>query len=187
MATVTIGTATFITYATLDEANDYMLGSINYPEWEALDEPTMARGLIGATRAIDAITGWDDAHDTFEEREAEPAIVNASIELAYLVATGQAEFLATGSTASGIKRQKAGSVELEYFGGAAGGPDGNGYRFPLNIWNLLRPFLGGAGDESGIGGSISTGTCGRPISEIDYGIAGMGYSDGYDQYRRTFE
>lgn len=172
--------------ASLAQADDYLAAE---PEptsgaWRALsDADEKGRYLVGATRVILR----QPIRPELLDGPVAPALREAAILLAAAMAGGY-DAANQATTASGIKRQKAGSVEQEFFFGAAGGASGNGFRFPLPVWELLRGLLNGTGDDSGIGGSFSSGTCGRSISEIDYGFGGgYGPDSAQDSHDRAYD
>ena len=79
---------------------------------------------------------------------------DAQIELAYELAISS-ELEAAGSTASNLKRAKAGSAEVEFFGGKLAPPT---YRFPPVVWEYIAQFACGFGGATRV---IATGTCGE--------------------------
>lgn len=172
-------------FASVDEADDYLAAEPgpDAEAWRALGEAgadTKGRNLVGATRII---ARQPLRPDVLTTDPIVPALREATILLAAAMANGY-DAANQASTASGIKRQKAGSVEQEFFYGAGGGANGQGFRFPLAIWELIRGLIGGTAIDSGLGGSIASGTCGRSITEQDYGFGGYGYGDD-DGYRRA--
>lgn len=183
--TVQIGGKPYDSLATIAEADDYLAAQpgAEADAWRALpDGDEKGRYLVGATRIIMR----QPIQPEFLVDPILPALQQAAILLAAAMAGGY-DAANQASTASGIKRQKAGSVEQEFFYGAAGGASGNGFRFPLPIWELLRGLLGSSGNDSGLGGSFSSGTCGRSIANVDYGYGSGQYGYGDDSYDRAYD
>lgn len=186
---VEIGGKSYDALASVVQADDYLAAEPDAiaGAWRALtDGDDKGRNLVGATRII---LRQSIRPEVLTANPQPPQLAEAAILLAAAMAGGY-DAANQSTTASGIKRQKAGSVEQEFFYGAAGGASGNGFRFPLPVWELIRGLLGGGADDSGIGGSFSSGTCGRSITGIDYGFGGPAYSgDGYDSdnYDRAYD
>lgn len=152
MATVTISGKTYTVYGDVAAADEYLGGSVTADAWRAADADTKARSLVSAARWIDA-QSWVEAFDTFAKREAEPAFVNASFELAAGFA-GDADFQ-TSFAAVQAKRIKAGSVEIENFRGSTVQVSSV---FPTAIMAMIGKWLAGRGG-AGFAGSVSFGTC----------------------------
>lgn len=174
--TITIGGVDYDSFQTRAQANAYLAVSPYAEAWRALADTDAARGpyLIEATRIL-VRQSWPAGviADPLPQ-----VIKDATVELASAMAGGY-DAANQATTATGIKRQKAGSVEQEFFWSQT---VATGYRFPLPVWELIKSLLGG--DGSGLGGSFSSGTCGRDISQIDYGYGPGGYGDD-DGYRRA--
>jgi len=177
---VTIDSVDYDSFESLADADSYLAADPNAEPWRALGSDAAGvnakgRFLVGATRVL-ARQLWRDGVivDPLPQ-----ALQEATAELASAMAGGY-DAANQQSTASGLKRQKAGSVEQEFFWSQS---IGVGLRFPLPVWELIRDLLASA-DSSGIGSSLSTGTCGQPISQIDYGY-GPGYGIEDDNYRRV--
>lgn len=175
--TITIGGKDYPAFADRADANDYLAVSPGATAWRALPDDDASRGpyLIEATRILLRQNWQAGALDD----PVPQAIIDASIELAAAMAGGY-DAANQASTASGVKRQKAGSVEQEFFAPGLVTPVGN--RFPLPVWELIKGYLGGGEGAAGLGGSIASGTCGRSISEIPYDF-------GYDseRFRREWD
>ncbi len=173
---VTIGGVDYNSFEDLATADIYLAADPNADAFRAGDDDAKGRWLVTATRTL-ARQNWQDGviADPLPQE-----IRDATVELANAIAGG---FDAANSetTASGIKRQSAGSVEQEFFHPGSLGM-AHGHRFPLSVWELIRGLLAGSG-ASGIGSSLASGTCGQTIADIDYGYSG-GYGDG-DGYRRS--
>jgi hypothetical protein len=181
---VVIGGKSYDSLASIAEADEYLLAEPgpDATAWRALtDLNEKGRNLVGATRIIMR----QRIRPELLVDPILPALRDATILLAAAMANGY-DAANSATTASGIKRQKAGSVEQEFFmpGIVAGS---GGFRFPLSIWELLRGLLDGGADDSGIGGSFASGTCGQSIANIDYGYGSGGYGYGDDNYDRSCE
>jgi hypothetical protein len=172
MATITIthggDSGTFFSYATVATADTYMLGSINHTVWDARSDAEKERDLIEATRLLDR-QKWRSEYNTQALREAQTDIVNACIELAFLIATGNTETITNGSTFDNTKRAKAGSVETENFRPFSGLDSPK--RFPQNIWEMLRNYMLGGGSIV-VAGAYSSGTSGTSSAFDEWGYGG---------------
>ena len=153
--------------ADMDAAQSYLLADPNAAIWRAASDDDRARWLIAASRIL--------SRQAIEPpltslSEIPLALAQAAIELASAIANG---FDAANreTTSDGIKRQKAGSVEIEYFASAATG----GLRFPLPVWELLKGLL--SAPRLAIGGSLATG-----VDGINH-FPDTGYLDGYRDRR----
>lgn len=150
MATVFVGSNEYTAYATDAEALEYLAASLTEQAtaFAAATPDTRAKGLIEATRVLDRQT-WKSDYDTFAEREVVTDIVNASIELAALLVNGDTDSLSNASVNSGQqKRLKAGSVEIDNYKVLSSDP-GARNRFPLQVQELLKPYLGATVTISG--------------------------------------
>lgn len=154
------GTEAF-SYSTIEYADDYLVFDPNYAVWQALSNEDKARYLVSSTRYLDSLV-WEEPWSTQEAREAEPKIVQACVIIAFMIVQGNADFISTGTTASGTKRLKAGSAEIEYFNPNAGGS--LRHRLPSQIWLLIGQFINGANSNVGIG-FRSYGTDGQSFNE----------------------
>lgn len=165
MATVTINGNSYTTYADVATADEYLLASINYPEWGDTNAEDKARSLVTSTRVLNR-QKWKPDYDTFEKRLLIEGIVDASIELAAMLASGDSEFISNATTSSQTKRLKAGSAEIEYFS-----PDKSAAaRFQTNIMELIGAYLASSGVGFGsVGGAFVSGVDGKSTSDRNYG------------------
>lgn len=176
MADVDIGNDTFYSWADLDTATTYLEadpGDAANAFRALVDDNARGRYLVSATRIL-ARQPWPAG--VIVDPLPDP-LVDAAIELAAAMAGGYDAANQQSTTATSTKREKAGSVEIEYF--YDGGSDA-GLRFPLPVWELISPFLAGAGSSSGFGGSKSSGTCGRSAFIPGFGIIGA-FDDDYSR------
>jgi hypothetical protein len=166
MATVTITPTDFEVYADVDAADAYLAGDFGAALWRAETVADQkARALITSTRLLNRLVwagtmedpdqplAWPRSGtgiDGVEDDVIPQPIIDASIVLAKLIHAGS-KVDDQSTTATGIKRQKAGSVEIEYFI-----PTTDPQRLPTAVLELVGPYLGGA---LGLAGSIASGVC----------------------------
>ncbi len=163
MATITIDGTDFWSYQTVAEVDAYAAGSVGdaATAWRALaTDDDKGRCAVTATRLIDrqlwAGTKTDPDQPgafprtglTYADGSAvdpdtvPPEVLSAHSELSMALAADTA-VLTSATTASGTRRLKAGSVEIEYFK-----PLDPGGRFPLMVQELLGQWLGGQGSQA---------------------------------------
>lgn len=174
--TVTIGSTTYLTYATVAQADKYLEADFGASVWRApASADNKARALVTATRVLDRMD-WlgDRAEDDQQlawprintgvssviDDEVPQAVIDASIELANAILIG-ADVANNPTTSSGIKSQKAGSVAIEYFRDFDVVPG----RLPLPAMELIGYLLGGDGS---VGGAFAFGTDACSYHEFDY-------------------
>lgn len=169
------------TYATVAQADDYLLASVNGTSWRALEtEEEKARFLVSATRILDQQPWLGEKTEedqplawprtgtgvTGVEDDVVPQdIINASIELAAAL-VDNAAIATQQSTEQGIQSLKAGSAAITYFRGANGTPA----RFPHNIMEMIRKYLDGY-NTTLAGGVFSSGTSAETVTGDDFGYA----------------
>ena len=182
---ITIETVDYPAFTSLVAAKAYLAPELDATGWAAGDDVFKSKTLVTATRILDR-QKWQGARAEADQLLAWPrtgidgidpatipqAVADATAALASAIANGY-DAAGQQSTANGIKRQKAGSVEQEFFAtfAIAGG------RFPLPVLELLAGLLISSGRDLGIGGSFSSGTCGDSAFTPDYGIVGSGVAD----------
>lgn len=151
----------------------YMNGSAQKAAyWSANVTTDDARGrlLVDATRMLDGIawagtktsptqalawprTGVVRADGTAVDPLFYPIeIVHAAYELAFAILVDPDIVDSGGSTASNIKRVKAGTAEVEFMGRSSGLP------LPKSAWSLVSMFAASAAG-SGVGFGFALGTC----------------------------
>lgn len=184
MATVTIGTVDYTTYADVVEADEYAAAAIHATAWRAADETTKEMALVTSTRLLDRQAWVGEKTDADQELEwprsntgvegieddvVPQQVVDASIEIAIALVDGS-QMQTQQSTANNIQSLRAGSVGITYFQGAEGSP----LRFPLIVDELLRGLLvgsGGSGSGAGLSGAISTSvTCRKSVTYQSFGL-----------------
>lgn len=175
MGSVTIGANDYFVYMETADADIYLAADPDAATWRALtsDDPK-ARALVAATRILDRqswagdktdgtdqVNAWprtDTSIDGVDEDIVPDDIANACAELANAIVNGT--FTATTQTTAQTKRRiKAGTVEVEYFRGA----EGMAIPFPLPVWQLISPYLGGGASASSLSSSAGVDQC-DPLS-----------------------
>lgn len=161
-------------YATVDTADTYFADSLRSADWSALTASTQSAALIEATRYLDRLkwkgTKTDENQSLEFPRDGETVVVNEIIEATYEIAIRLAQDPTLidsiqDQTGTNIKRVKADSVEVEFFGSSTGSP--------LFAWvqSLVGDLLAGGGSKFTVAGSgIATGTDG-----------GSSFTNGYDR------
>lgn len=165
---VTIGSNDYDTYSDVETAVIYLTPNPDAAAFLAGTDDQQAGWLVQAARILDrqpwpgsktdgvdqgpawprADTGIDDV----DEDTVPQAIVDANCELAAALAAGT--FTASQqSTFNAQKRLKADTVEIENFYAVD-----QALPLPLPVWQLISPFMAGAGGTN-LSPSSSTGTC----------------------------
>lgn len=151
MATVTLGSNTYTTYVSVDDADDYLAAALHAVVWASATATQKGQAIVTATRMLDrqiwqgektsdaqalawprsGVTTRDGA--AVDEDTIPQAVIDACCELAagLLEDPGAQTSVTAGSN---IKRVKA-EVEVEFFGPRAGG------RFPQIIQELVGQYL----------------------------------------------
>lgn len=177
---VQIGSGTFYdTYATIEQADEYLLASATAASWRALTDPDdKARFLVTATRTLDRQNWLGEKTDPaqplawprtgtgvagVEDTVVPQAIINASIELAAALVDDTAS-VTSQNTEQTIQSLKAGSAAISYFRGAGGVPT----RFPFNVMELIRDYLDGTSTSFGV---ISSGTDKESTTANEFGYS----------------
>lgn len=169
MATITISGNDYFSYATVAEADEYLVPDPNYATWSSKTADQKGAYLIQATRLIDS-QEYIESADTQSERALIENFKTATILIAVLLSTGETSILG-GTVSSGsteTKRLKAGSAEIEYFRNLSSlFASSYATNWPPNIYALLKDYL--KSNSSGIGLAASFGTCGKSSIQ-DYGL-----------------
>lgn len=178
MAQVTIGGNSYDVFADVDAADEYLNASMAADAWRDADEDTKARALVTATRWIMGECWKDPQPDP--TTPVEP-FIQACIELAGMLAATPTLYAdmsgATIATDGGMRRMKAGSVEIEYFRKVGFSVFGETVSaFPRNIMNLIGSLLCDSGASViGLGGTVSYGTdCPSQFNNVNK----FGYTSG---------
>lgn len=167
MATVSIGSDDYTSYADTDTADTYLAASVTVAGWADASDDNKAKALVSATRLLDRQT-WIDGYTTFDARIAVQAIVDACCELAGLFIDGTTDVLTSSSTEQSTKSLKAGSVAIEYFRQNPA----LAARFPTNVQELIGPYLAGSAEAASIGAPYAGGTDVCSAFDRDYGLTG---------------
>lgn len=165
MPQVIIQGNTYSTYASIDEASSYLIPTSYYATWSALTPDEQAGRLVESTRILDR-QRWKAAYDTFEKRVLVEGIVNGSILIAALLASGENEFTTNATTSNLTHTLKAGSTSITYFRSF---DSSSSQRFPLPIMELLTPYLGASSGNNSIGGSFVSGVSEKSHANELYG------------------
>lgn len=161
---VDIGGNSYEVFADVATADLYLAAESTAAKYRAADAETKAMWAVSATRILNR-QNWAGSKTDPDQALAFPrtgisgvdeetipqGIIDAACEMMNQMANGY-DPANTQNTSNTVKRQKAGSVEIEYFRGV----EGVGYRFPLPVWELIRQFIGG----SSIAGALASGVCG---------------------------
>lgn len=171
---VTIGANQYDVYADQATADAYLEADSNATAWRAATDDTKGRALVSATRILDRQTWQGEKTESdqalewprsgiadVDEGSVPQKIIDACCELAAAIVDGY-DAANNRTTDTNIKRQKAGSVEIEYFR-----PLDPGTRLPLPVWELIKAWLSG---NVSIAASIATGTDGCSDFDNDYSL-----------------
>lgn len=154
MATISLSGNDYSAFADVAFADEYLAADVKRATvWAAYGADDKARGMISATRLLERVN-WADGVPSFDTPP--DAVKDATALLA-------ADILAkpalgdSSSTASNIKRVKAGSVETEFFNATR---SDEATPLPENVMKMLRlakllgggtvsaPYVAGAEQES---------------------------------------
>lgn len=176
--TVTLSGTDYEVYADLATIDSYMAAEASAygTAWRAqIDSDAKARDAITATRLLDRQKWPGTKSDEFQDLEfprdnmnsdcavdgvIPQRLIDAACVLAAMIEQG-VDVTGSASIQTEIKRQKAGSVEIEYFR-----PFDDVARFPLAVQELLACLI--AGINSGINGVYTSGTDGCSTFDKNY-------------------
>lgn len=138
MADITLGDATYKSYASVAEADEYLAADAYlYASWDALGENgPKERPLISATRYLEGLRWTDGVPDV--DNPAEVVRDSCSILAANIAL--KPKLLETLGSGENIKSVKAGSAEVEFFNATVA------KLLPSRILLKLRDMLGGDTD-----------------------------------------
>jgi len=159
--TITGSETQYPTYADIGMANDYMLAVFGPlgTAWCATDYDTLSRALATGYRQLNLLS-WTTGYA--EDPDWQLAIVSANIEYAAALVEGSFTDQQT-QLASGTKRLKADTAEIEYFKVfTRAGPALN---LPRTVYDLIKPWLAAT---SGAAPGYSSGTDGCSAFKYDY-------------------
>lgn len=164
MARVDIGSETYDAFGDVEGADIYLDADATLAEpWAELDEDGKGRNIVTATRIL--LRQPLREVPSFETPPA--ALVAATYEFAGAIAAGY-DLTADPRASLPVRRQKAGSVEVEFFRDI----DNPAYQpppLPRAVWELIKPLIYAPASGAGVPGSISSGTSGGSVTE---GLAG---------------
>ena len=130
MVKITIGSAEYDSYISVDGADEYLAADIaRAGAWATRNADTKARALVSSTRMMvdlpwcDAVPGFDDAASPVPEVTAMLAADLAAKPALFADASGN----------SNIKVAKAGSASVEFFSPVSGGAP-----IPKALWDKLN-------------------------------------------------
>lgn len=175
MATINRDGIEFTVYATEDDADQYALGSMDSAAWDAATSDEKERALISSTRILDR-QQWVAGYETFELREQNENIVNASIEMAFYLTAGSDLETNGNQSIKTVSSLSAGSVSISYqvsSGGTIGGSSTGSSRWPLPIEEKLYGLLAGSSTATGImgvGSGLIAGTDGCSVNNNDFDL-----------------
>ena len=166
MATITISGNNYTSYATVADADTFLLVDAGYDTWNALSTDAKGKNLILASRLIDS-QSYIDSCDTQAERLALDDFKIICILIAKaVVIDGNTEILGSTVPEQDIDTMKAGSVEINYFRDFTSFSLGRYVtRWTPTIYALLAKYL----KSGSVGLGFSNGT-GGTITISDYGV-----------------
>lgn len=178
---VTIGGASYPSYASLEDANDYLAANFLATAWQDLtDDDVKGRLLVTATRLLDRqcwqgeptglsgqLLAWPRKNiEDVDETVVPTGIVNGTIELALAILNGSDAVNSNVPGAQKIRDLRAGSVSLSYFRGAEGDLIEKA-RLPLPVQELVGKWLCGS---KSIAGLVISGVDGVSVTDQDLGF-----------------
>lgn len=170
-------------YAGVDTADEYLDGAFHADNWRALDDDSKGRALITSTRTLDRQIWLGEKSNPAQaldwprtntgvagvvDDQIPQDIIDASIELALSLTQGS-NVQNVQSTDSNISSLRAGSAAITYFRG--GGNGGQPTRFPQIVWELVRPYVTGAGKGAKVAAPATAfGTDKETVTNKDFGF-----------------
>ena len=153
----------YFSYASIEEADEYIGPSEYGSVWNLLTNDQKASYLIQATRFLNSLPWKEECGLTQEERETRANIVQACMEIAGRLAGGETEIINGGSAEGGVQTLKAGSAQISYFQKKTWkfgiGPSGSLVQgLPSSIANLIIGCLDMV-NPTGVGRARAFGTC----------------------------
>lgn len=173
MATITIGANDYDALDTQANVTAYLAGSITdqAAAYAAATDENQKKSIIEATRILQRQkwTSTDDVDDAIadaDETSVPQKIQDAMAELAAFIANGELDFITNPTTEQTVKSVQAGSAKVENWKRVGAGA--NGYRFPLNVWELVKDYLSGQSATNNL--SFSSGVSRDNEFSTGYGI-----------------
>lgn len=159
MASIVISSNTYFSYASVADADAFLLVQPNTTAWFGLSDDDKGKSLVTSSTWLDSLI-WKEECSPQSVREGKASIVNAAILLANQLANGDSSFLGLEKQEQPVKRIKAGSVEQEYHPSFWMYYDYNKndrfYNVPSYVMALIKNCLSGNGTN--VAGSLSYGT-----------------------------
>lgn len=190
ITTIVIGGLNYVSYASLLEANQYLLVDPTRSDaWAALSDDQKGENLVAATRRLDLLRWAGEKSDGASQPNAWPRTgvtypdgtavsttdVPLEVEQATILLAGSIALDATNSEAgtagSNVRRVRAGSAEVEFFRPTIPGPALQ----DETAFQLVRPFLGSSSALFG----AATGTSGDNTDTAFCDRTAPGLNEGY--------
>lgn len=140
-----------------------------YAAWLILGENDRNRALVSAASFLDGQV-WVALADTFAKRDAIPAFVSASYELAALIAADP-DIVTAADQGSNIQSLGAGGANITYFNPTSS-RGGTAPRLPPILMRLIGSYLSSSATSIGVAAPIGqAGSCRNPFAECsDYDL-----------------
>lgn len=148
MPTITVGTNCYITLA---EAMAYHETRLHNDVWDVAADQDKERAIISASKMLESYDWSGEKQDSTQAlafprsdmgdqiQDGTPqAIKDACAELAFFLLSNDYP----DDPRKGVKRSKAGGVEVEYFSSSGG----DGMKIPKLVQRLIRPFINAGGN-----------------------------------------
>lgn len=162
MGSVTISGNDYDIYGTAAAATIYLAARIGSSDWTNASETTQSQALVTATRQIqNFLSAQGFTVDPADE--ADEDIANATYEYAFALVV-DSDIQDKLNQNENIKRQKADTVEIEYFKPTTAG------RFPAIVQTFLNKWLSSSGAAAVSAGSAYGTTNESTLAADDYGI-----------------
>ncbi len=197
VATITIGSDTFSVYALtadpLTDANSYFAGSLNNAVWTAATDDTKKQGLVTASRLLDRSLRFSGTKTSESQPREHPrdnqkcgttAVPNGttpddialgSFELAQALIDDPTSLQENPTTASNVRKVKAGSAEVEFFI-----PERTSGRFnlrlPLVVAELVSCYTENGSGSSRVTAGGTTDTSTFTTGTNDFTLTEPGFS-----------
>lgn len=166
MTTITIGGNNYTAYASVADADAYLLVDPGFATWDALSDDDKGKYLVSATRLIDS-QSYIDTANTQTLRLAIDDFKTICILLAKaVVIDGNTEIFGYSVPEQDIDTMKAGSVEINYFRDFTSFSLGRYItRWTPAVYALISKYI----SSGSVGFGFSNGTSGT-ITIADYGV-----------------
>lgn len=154
MSEVLVGSPAGTIYGTYALAVIYVDGKYGdaYRAWEALAAADRKRTLLSAAAYINQQV-WQDDYDTFVERDAVQAFIDASYELGVMIANDP-EIVEAIDQGTNIARAYAGGAGVD-FANPTSAARGTAPKLPPILMRLIGAYLAAASTSSGATGYVA--------------------------------